>query len=204
MSGYILGLVGDMSGHVVAQAGYGIGVGAACRPRATPPLPPSVSTCLEAPPRLPISPFISRAAFWSDVTWPVEATYDICTGMQILDTDTCEVKQVDAGLVAEVSRRVDPEEASRLADLFRLLGDATRARILFALLEAGELCVCDIAEAVDTPESTVSHALRLLRTAGIVRNRRSGRMIHYSLDDSHVRMLLDLSISHLRHGDVGQ
>jgi len=125
--------------------------------------------------------------------------------MQILENaDTCEVRQVDDDLVAEVRRRVDPEEASRLADLFRMLGDATRARILFALLEAGDLCVCDIAEAVDTPESTVSHALRLLRTAGIVRNRRSGRMIHYSLDDSHVRMLLDLSIAHLRHGAVGQ
>ena len=97
---------------------------------------------------------------------------------------------------------IDPAEAVRLADLFRLLGDSTRARILFALLEAGELCVCDIAEAVKTPESTVSHALRLLRTAGIVRNRRAGRMIHYSLDDAHVRMLLDLSLTHLRHGEV--
>lgn len=117
--------------------------------------------------------------------------------------DLCEIKQVDAGVVAEVRRRVDPDEAARLADLFRLLGDPTRARILFALLEAGELCVCDIAEAVDTPESTVSHALRLLRTAGVVRSRRAGRMMHYSLDDSHVRMLLDLSLAHLRHGEVG-
>ena len=117
--------------------------------------------------------------------------------------DECEIKQVDAGKVAEVRQRVDPDEAARLADLFRLLGDPTRARILFALLEGGELCVCDIADAVDTAESTVSHALRLLRTAGIVRNRRAGRMIHYSLDDAHVRMLLDLSLTHLRHGAVG-
>lgn len=116
-------------------------------------------------------------------------------------TDACEVKQVDVERVAVVSARIDPAEAARLAELFRLLGDPTRARILFALLEAGELCVCDIAEAVETPESTVSHALRLLRTAGIVRNRRAGRMIHYSLDDSHVRMLLDLSLAHLRHGE---
>ena len=115
--------------------------------------------------------------------------------------DACEVKQVDVGRVAVVRTRIDPAEAARLAELFRLLGDPTRARILFALLEAGELCVCDIAEAVETPESTVSHALRLLRTAGIVRNRRAGRMIHYSLDDAHVRMLLDLSLAHLRHGE---
>lgn len=118
--------------------------------------------------------------------------------------DTCEVRRVDDEKVAAVRTKVDADEATRLAELFRLLGDATRARILFALLEAGELCVCDIAEAVDTPESTVSHALRLLRTAGIVRNRRAGRMIHYSLDDAHVRMLLDLSLTHLRHGEAGE
>jgi DNA-binding transcriptional ArsR family regulator len=124
--------------------------------------------------------------------------------MQILTgSDECEIKRVDAGKVAAVRQRVDPDEAARLADLFRLLGDPTRARILFALLEGGELCVCDIADVVDTPESTVSHALRLLRTAGIVRNRRAGRMIHYSLDDAHVRMLLDLSLTHLRHGEGG-
>ena len=125
--------------------------------------------------------------------------------MQLLSdesTDVCEVRQVDADKVAAVHRRVDPAEAARLAELFRLLGDPTRTRILFALLEAGELCVCDLAEAVDTPESTVSHALRLLRTAGIVRNRRAGRMIHYSLDDAHVRLLLDLSLEHLRHGEA--
>jgi DNA-binding transcriptional ArsR family regulator len=114
-------------------------------------------------------------------------------------TGTCDERRVDTDKVAALQSMIDPDEAVRLAELFRLLGDPTRARILYALLEAGELCVCDIAEAVETPESTVSHALRLLRTAGIVRNRRAGRMIHYSLDDAHVRMLLDLSLAHLRH-----
>ena len=123
--------------------------------------------------------------------------------MQMLDEtapdDACEVNQVDARKVAVVRGLVDAGEAARLAELFKLLGDPTRARILYALLEAGEMCVCDISETVDVPESTVSHALRLLRTAGIVRNRRAGRMVHYSLDDAHVRMLLELSLQHLRH-----
>lgn len=113
--------------------------------------------------------------------------------------DACEVKRVDAGRVAAVRGLIDTTDASRLADLFKLLGDPTRARILYALLEAGEMCVCDISETVEIPESTASHALRLLRTAGIVRNRRDGRMVHYSLDDAHVRTLLDLSLEHLRH-----
>lgn len=109
--------------------------------------------------------------------------------------------RVDADRVATVRGLIDQGQASRLAELFKLLGDPTRARILYALLEAGEMCVCDISATVEVPESTVSHALRLLRTAGIVRNRRAGRMMHYSLDDAHVRLLLDLSLQHLRHDD---
>src|SRR5262245_12869344 len=115
-------------------------------------------------------------------------------------TDRCEVVAVDPDRVRSTrAQLIDADEAARLAELFKLLADPTRARLLHALLEAGELCVCDLAATVDVPESSVSHALRLLRTAGVVRNRRSGRMIFYSLDDAHVRLLLDLSLEHLRH-----
>jgi ArsR family transcriptional regulator, lead/cadmium/zinc/bismuth-responsive transcriptional repressor len=118
-------------------------------------------------------------------------------------SDACEVRSVDPDRVAAAKAQlIDASEAARLADLFKLLADPTRARLLHALLEAGELCVCDLAETIEMPESSVSHALRLLRAAGIVRNRRSGRMIYYSLDDAHVRLLLDLSLEHLRH-DAG-
>ncbi len=91
------------------------------------------------------------------------------------------------------------DEADELADSFKLLGDPTRVRILYALLEAGEMNVGDIAVAAGTTETTVSHAMRLLRSAGIVRNRRDGRSIYYRLDDDHVRQLLDLSRQHLAH-----
>jgi DNA-binding transcriptional ArsR family regulator len=99
---------------------------------------------------------------------------------------------------------IAPAEAGELAELFRLLGDPTRTRILCTVLQAGELCVGDIAHAVDVPESTVSHALRLLRTAGVVRNRRDGRTVYYALDDDHVRQVLELSLQHLRHDDAGR
>ncbi|MGH9183123.1 MAG: ArsR/SmtB family transcription factor [Acidimicrobiales bacterium] len=115
--------------------------------------------------------------------------------------DACAERAVDPARVAATRQRlVRPAEAARLADQFRLLGDPTRTRILYAL-EAGELCVCDLAATVGVPESSVSQALRLLRTAGIVRNRRDGRMVYYRLDDAHVRLLLDLSRQHLRHGE---
>jgi len=115
--------------------------------------------------------------------------------------DGCAVRAVDAarvGLVTESLISVD--EAVDLAEMFRLLGDPTRVRILFALLEAGEMCVCDIACVVDTSETKVSQAMRLLRSAGAVRNRRDGRNVYYRLDDAHVRMLLDLSREHIAHG----
>lgn len=92
-------------------------------------------------------------------------------------------------------------EAERLAEMFRLLGDPTRVRILDALLEADELCVHDIAVAVGAGETKVSQALRLLRGAGVVRNRRDGRHIYYRLDDEHIRILLQVSREHLAHRD---
>ncbi|MEU7000745.1 metalloregulator ArsR/SmtB family transcription factor [Nonomuraea sp. NPDC046570] len=114
--------------------------------------------------------------------------------------DGCASSEPDAARVAATrDRLVTPDEATRLAELFRLLGDPTRARLLYALLEAGELCVCDLVSAVEVTDTAVSHALRLLRTAGIVASRRAGRMIYYRLADAHVRMLLDLSREHLRH-----
>ncbi len=94
---------------------------------------------------------------------------------------------------------LDADEATALADGFKLLGDPTRVRILYTLLEAGELNVGDLAEVVGVSETTVSHAMRLLRAAGIVRNRRDGRSIYYRLDDDHVRTLLELSREHLAH-----
>jgi len=102
-------------------------------------------------------------------------------------------------VASAAARLLDVDEASRLAEMFRLLGDPTRVRILYALLEAGELCVCDIASVVDTNETKVSQAMRLMRAAGVVRNRRDGRNIYYRLDDDHVRLLLDVSRHHAAH-----
>jgi ArsR family transcriptional regulator, lead/cadmium/zinc/bismuth-responsive transcriptional repressor len=125
--------------------------------------------------------------------------------VKVVGLDTCAEKSVDRRRVAAARRLVvGREEAARLAELFRLLGDSTRVRILFALLDAGELCVCDLAAVVEAPETSVSHALRLLRTAGVVRNRRGGRMIYYSLNDAHVRQMLDLTREHLRHERPGR
>ena len=114
--------------------------------------------------------------------------------------DQCEVRAIDAGKVAAaIARALPPNEITSVTELFKLLGDPNRVRLLYALVDAGELCVCDLAAVVGAPETSVSHALRLLRTAGIVRTRRDGRMVFYSLSDAHVRLLLDVTAEHLRH-----
>jgi DNA-binding transcriptional ArsR family regulator len=83
-----------------------------------------------------------------------------------------------------------------VADTFRVLGDPTRVRILDAL-SGGELCVCDIAELAGISESAVSHQLRLLRGMRLVRPRRAGRLVYYSLDDQHIIGLLQQAVTHV-------
>lgn len=118
--------------------------------------------------------------------------------------DSCELKLVDPERVRSVQSSLpDADVVQELADVFGLLGDPNRLRLLAALLEAGELCVCDLAAAAGMAESTTSHALRLLRAHQVVKVRRAGRMMHYSLRDGHVRLLLDVALEHVRHTEGG-
>lgn len=114
--------------------------------------------------------------------------------------DECGVKVVDPHKVAQVGQAMPPDiDVVDLADVFSLLGEPGRLRLLVALLEAGELCVCDLAAVTGMSESSVSHALRLLRAHRVVSVNRRGRMAFYRLDDGHVRMLLDLGLTHTGH-----
>lgn len=118
----------------------------------------------------------------------------------IPDLDACTVRMVDPGKVATVRAALpSPGDIDDLAAVFALLGDPGRLRLLAALLEGGELCVCDLAAAAGMRESAVSHALRLLRAHRVVTVTRRGRMAYHRLDDAHVRMLLDLGLAHTRH-----
>ena len=111
----------------------------------------------------------------------------------------CAVRVDDADRVEEVRARMPAEsDVNDLAVIFGLLSDPGRVRILIALLD-GEMCVCDLAATTGLSESGVSHALRLLRGPRVVQVRRAGRMAYYSLADSHVRMLLDLGLTHVGH-----
>ena len=83
-----------------------------------------------------------------------------------------------------------------LAELFKVFGDSTRIRILYLLLES-EMCVCDIAQCLSMTQSAISHQLRVLKNADLIRFRREGKTVIYSLADEHVRMILSCGMEHI-------
>src|SRR6187455_2847969 len=112
--------------------------------------------------------------------------------------DACDVIQIDLNRVRRLrAALVDPDTVSGLADIFSALGDPTRVRILDALSH-GELCVCDLAAVLKLSQSAVSHQLRLLRGLRLVRPRRDGRVVFYSLDDQHVISLFKQTLQHVQ------
>lgn len=117
--------------------------------------------------------------------------------------DMCDVDCEHEDEVARVRGNMpDTADLFELAELYKMLGDSTRVRILSALAVA-ELCVCDIAAVIGMERTAVSHQLRLLRSARLVRARREGKNIFYSLDDDHVLGLFEQGFAHIaemRHG----
>lgn len=119
--------------------------------------------------------------------------------VQVRVFDGCAVRTADPERVAVVRDGLPADTTTtELAATFGLLADQGRLRLLVALLE-GEMCVCDLAAVCAQSESAVSHALRLLRAHRVVTARRDGRRAYYRLADAHVRMLLDLALTHHAH-----
>ena len=124
----------------------------------------------------------------------MNSSSDVLAGL-----DECTVRVVDRERVATVTGAMPADDdIAGLADVFGLLADAGRLRVLVGLLE-GEMCVCDLAAVARASESAVSHHLRLLRAHRVVQVRRAGRMAYYRLADAHVRLLIDVALSHTQH-----
>ncbi len=117
-------------------------------------------------------------------------------------SDACDVFHIDPARVARLrGALIDAGAIGDLAETFRALGDPTRVRILDALSH-GELCVCDIATLLGLSESAVSHQLRLLRSLRLVRARRDGRMVYYTLDDRHILTLFRQGLRHVQESQA--
>jgi ArsR family transcriptional regulator len=110
---------------------------------------------------------------------------------------SCDCDVIHEDVVAAVAKKMPPEENFfELSDFFKVFGDSTRIRILWALDES-EMCVCDIAVLLNMTKSAVSHQLRQLRGADLVKTRRDGKVIFYSLADDHVKKILEMAVEHL-------
>ena len=115
-------------------------------------------------------------------------------------TEDCDVVHLATDKTLAREARLLPEAiVQEIAATFSVLGDPTRIRIL-DVLAVGELCVCDIATLVGISESAVSHQLRLLRGMRLVRPRRAGRQVFYTLDDQHIVQLMRVAITHVQEG----
>jgi DNA-binding transcriptional ArsR family regulator len=116
------------------------------------------------------------------------------------EPETCASRDPEAISVADARSRIVADATARdLAGLFRALADPTRVRILSALADK-EVCVGDLADALEMGQSAVSHQLGYLRQMGLVANRRSGKHVFYRLDDEHVRGLFARGLEHVTHG----
>lgn len=111
--------------------------------------------------------------------------------------ECCDSVCIHEELLQKVTAQMPrEEELYDLAELFKVFGDSTRIRILFVLFEA-EVCVCDLAEALQMTQSAVSHQLKILKQAKLVKNRRAGKSIFYSLADDHVRAIIGQGLEHI-------
>ena len=111
----------------------------------------------------------------------------------------CDCNIIHEDIVKDtINKMADEELLNKLAEFFKIVGDTTRVKILYAL-DKNELCVCDIANVVGMSKSSVSHQLSALRKSGIVKGKKVGKEVFYTLDDEHVKQVFEVGIEHIEH-----
>ncbi|MEZ3488135.1 MAG: metalloregulator ArsR/SmtB family transcription factor [Lachnospiraceae bacterium] len=117
--------------------------------------------------------------------------------MKKTEVECCEVTYVHDDTVLRVRGNMPGEDLIRdLADFYKVFGDATRVKILCVLLES-EMCVCDLAEVLSMTQSAISHQLRVLKQMKLVKNRREGKTVYYSLADDHIQTIISQGMEHI-------
>ena len=117
--------------------------------------------------------------------------------VEYCEAECCETTATHGSTIQEVKKHLPEEEVIRdLADFYKVFGDATRIRILCVLLEA-EVCVCDLAELLNMTQSAISHQLRVLKQMKLVKNRREGKTVFYSLADGHIQTIINQGLEHI-------
>ncbi|RDY25818.1 ArsR family transcriptional regulator [Romboutsia weinsteinii] len=113
------------------------------------------------------------------------------------EINSCDCNELHPELISEAKNTMPQEEMLYdLAELFKVFGDTTRVKILYALFSS-EMCVCDIADLLGMTHSAISHQLRVLKQARLVKFRKEGKTVFYSLDDSHISQIFDCGLHHI-------
>ncbi len=115
----------------------------------------------------------------------------------------CDCNVIHQDIVDKISKDMLTDDLFyKIADFYKILGDTTRMKILYAL-DKGEMCVCDIANVLSMSKSSISHQLGTLRRSGIVRCRKVGKEVYYMLDDDHIKKVIEIGIEHIEHKENG-
>ena len=118
------------------------------------------------------------------------------------DAEKCDCIHVHEDIVEKVNDRMPAEDdLDDLADFFKIFGDTTRIKILYVLL-CSEMCVCDLAQILNMTQSAISHQLRVLKQMDLVKSRREGKTIFYSLADGHITTILSQGLDHIQEDEV--
>ena len=117
--------------------------------------------------------------------------------MAMNDVECCDFYQVHEDVVKAVTAKMpDEDQLYDLAEIFKVFGDSTRIKILYVLFES-EMCVCDIAQLLNMNQSAISHQLKILKQSRLVKSRREGKAVFYSLADGHVRTIINQGLEHI-------
>jgi ArsR family transcriptional regulator, lead/cadmium/zinc/bismuth-responsive transcriptional repressor len=118
--------------------------------------------------------------------------------MRKQEKDMCEINCHNELVVRKVQQKIAQENITSMTSMFKVLADETRMKIAFSLSEEDELCVCDVANIIGSSMATASHHLRMLRQLGLAKGRKEGKLVFYSLEDDHVRGLIQLASTHAK------
>jgi ArsR family transcriptional regulator, lead/cadmium/zinc/bismuth-responsive transcriptional repressor len=118
-------------------------------------------------------------------------------GERLVESDVCQVTCVEAVKVSHVKKQLNKVKIHDVSTLFKALSDETRMKIAYALTIEEELCVCDVASIVGATTATTSHHLRHLKNLGLAKYRKEGKLVYYSLDDDHVKRLIQIAFEHV-------
>lgn len=121
----------------------------------------------------------------------------------MIENDVCEINCVDTDKVHSVRSILLEQNPQEVAKIFKALSDETRIKIAYSLTLQNELCVCDVANIVGSSTATASHHLRLLKTLGLAKFRKEGKLVFYSINDEYIKQLIQLAFTHQREVTEG-